>query len=205
MSVLSDLTLKVKLVGGVIIFVLFVALLGSIYGWYREMNKPVTSTVRYVDVEKIKEVEKIKKVNVPGPKEIITIEKKVLVEKEKLPDWFVSDKNEQAIATGVVPPYKGDTNVIATLNTETGKGNLVTRQVPLSFLRFENERQFYGKIGYSTNSEIQVTLGGQYKFAGIGNIDVGLFVEGRGYFENGTQNTGSRDNAEVIGGLIFTY
>ncbi len=184
-----------------VIFLLLIAMSSAIYAWYTERNKPPVSQIEYVKVPEIKEVVKIKKVEVPGPERIVTVEKIKIVEKLNLPEWFSKDQDEQAIATGEVQPYEGKTNVVATLNTKTGVGGIIVKQEPLSFVGFANDKELYAKAGYSTNAEVQVAIGAEWKFVRIGKIKVGVFGEGRAYFKN----TSDRQNVEAIGGVVLTY
>lgn len=204
-GILEGVTLKLKMIGGLVIFILLLALLSMIYAWYTEKNKPQLVTTKFETVEKIKEVIKWKPVYVPGPNILMTIPRETITTEMDMPPWFIGDSNEQAISSGVIPPYKGKTNVIGTLNTKTGKGNIIAKRVPLPLLGFVNEKKLYGKIGMSTNSEIQATAGGQWNFVRTGNIEYGFFAEGRGYFDQGNTNSGNRDNAELIGGIVITY
>lgn len=193
--------MKTKIVTGLVGFFLLLAVVSMTYLWYKEKNKPPTSTVQYVTVEKVKTVEKIKKVEVPGPERIITIEKEKIVEKINLPDWFSKDKDEQAIATGVIEPYKGKTDVIATLNTKTGIGNIIAKQEPLSFFGFGNDKELYGKLGYSTTKEMQVVVGGRFLFVRVGGFKVGAYAEGRAGFSTNE----SKGTQEATAGLMITY
>lgn len=188
----------VKVVTNAIIIILIVALASAIYAWYKESNKPPMSKVEYVKVPEIKEVTKIKKVNVPGPKEIVTIEKVKVVEKLKLPEGFRQDVNEQVIATGVIPAYEGQTNVVATLNTQTGVGGLIVKQEPLSFVGFTNDKELYGKVGYGTNRELEVSVGGRWLFARVGKVKIGAYAEGKTEFTVGDSN-------KAVAGLVITY
>jgi hypothetical protein len=157
--------------------VITLALMSALYAWYGERNKPPVSQKVYIPVEQIKEVEKIKRVEVPGPEKIVTIEKKVLVEKLKIPDWFL-DETEQAISTGVIAPYEGRTNVIATLNTETGAGNIIAKQIPLPFMQFENKKELGVRAGYTTDgAKAHTAIYGRWNFMRVGNVHLGLYGE----------------------------
>jgi hypothetical protein len=199
---MKSISLKIKIIGGIILALLLLALSSAIYAWYVEKNKPPISKVEYIKVPEIKEVIKIKRVEIPIEK-IVTIEKQVLIEKIKMPEWFRTDTNKQAIATAVIPAYEGNTNAVAIVDTKTGVGEIVVKQEPLSLVRFANDRQLYGKAGFSTNKETQVTIGAEWKFVRVGKIKVGVFGEGRAAF--GTEDTGSRQAVEAIGGVIVAY
>ena len=193
--------LKNKIIIGSIIFLLLLATASAIYAWYKEKNKPVTSQIEYVKVPEIKEVVKIKKVEVPGPERIVTVEKVKIVEKLKLPEWFAENTDEQAIATGEVQPYEGKTNVVATLNTKTGVGGIIVKQEPLSFAGFVNDKEIYLKGGYTTSREIEITAGGRWLFARVGSIKIGAYAEARGQFATNENNTAGQTAA----GLMVTY
>lgn len=199
---MASISLKIKIIGGVILLLLLLALMSATYAWYIEKNKPPVSKVEYIKVPEIKEVIKIKRVEVPIEK-IVTIEKQVLIEKMKLPDWFRTDTNKQAIATAVIAPYEGNTNAVAVVDTQSGVGEIVVKQEELSIAGFSNDKQLYAKAGYSTNVETQVTLGAEWKFIRVGKIKVGAFAEGRAAF--GTQEAGSRYPVEALAGIILTY
>lgn len=194
--------MKTKIITGLIIVFLSIALLSAVYAWYQERNKPPVSKTEYIEVEKVKEVEKIKKVIVPIEK-IVTIEKIKLVEKVKMPDWFVQNADEQAIASGIAVSHTEDTNVICTVNTKTGIGNLVMKQEPQKFVGLPNEKQIYAKAGYTTNKEAEVTIGADWKFLRVGKIKIGMFGEGRASIGNG--ETGNHYPVEAIAGVIITY
>jgi hypothetical protein len=199
---MKSISLKIKIIAGVVAGVLLLALMSATYAWYAEKNKPPVSKVEYIKVPEIKEVIKIKRVEVPIEK-IVTIEKQVLIEKIKMPEWFRTDTNKQAIATAVIPAYEGNTNAVAVVDTQTGAGEIVVKQEELSLVGFANDKQIYAKAGYSTNVETQVTLGAEWKFIRVGKIKVGAFAEGRAAF--GTREAGSRYPAEVVAGVLVTY
>ena len=195
------MNLKNKIIIGSIIFLLLLATASAIYAWYKEKNKPVTSQIEYVKVPEIKEVVKIKKVEVPGPERIVTVEKVKIVEKLKLPEWFAENTDEQAIATGEVQPYEGKTNVVATLNTKTGVGGIIVKQEPLSFAGFVNDKEIYLKGGYTTSREVEITGGGRWLFARVGSIKIGAYAEARGQFATNENNTAG----QAAAGLMITY
>lgn len=199
---MKSISLKLKIIGGVILALLLIALASATYAWYVEKNKPPISKVEYIKVPEIKEVIKIKRVEIPIEK-IVTIEKQVLIEKIKMPDWFRTDTNKQAIATAVIPAYEGNTNAVAVVDTQSGVGEIVVKQEELSLVGFANDKQIYTKAGYSTNSETQITIGAEWKFLRLGKIKVGAFGEGRAAF--GNKETGDRHPVEAVAGVIVTY
>ena len=195
------MSLKSKLIVGLLMFLMLLATVSAIRAWYIERNKPPVSQIEYVKIPEIKEVIKIKKVEVPGPERIVTVEKIKIVEKLKLPEWFATNADEQAIATGEVQPYEGKTNVVATLNTKTGVGNIIVKQEPLSFAGFVNDKEIYIKGGYTTSREVEITGGGRWLFARVGSLKIGGYAEARGQFATDENNTAG----QAAAGIMITY
>ena len=184
-----------------ITFILLLIASGSAgYFWWKSNNVKPVSKIEYVNVETIKYVDKIKRVEVPVEK-IVTIEKEVLVEKIKLPEWFVENESKQAIATAVIQPYEGKTNVIAVIDTKSGVGEIIAKQEALSLMGFQNDKEIYGKLGYNTDRELQVAVGGRWLFARIGKIKIGVYGEGQTNFK--TNEASSNINASA--GLVLTF
>ena len=174
------------------------ALAAAGYFWYQSQYNPqIVTTIEYVSVPEIKEVIKIKRVEVPVEK-IVTIEKEVLVEKIKLPEWFIENADKQAIATAVIPPYEGDTNAVAIVDTKTGVGEIVIKREPLPLMGFVNAKELYGKLGYNTKSELIASVGGRWLFARVGEIKFGLYGEGEAGFNSKSQSDTLRASAGVI-------
>lgn len=191
--------MKNKIIIGVIMFLLLLATVSAIYAWYKAINKPPVSQIEYIKVPEIKEVIKIKKVEVPGPERIVTVEKIKIVEKLKLPEWFATNTDEQAIATGEIQPYEGKTNVVAALNTKTGVGGIIVKQEPLSLISFINAKELYFKGGYTTAKEVELAGGGRWLFARVGKIKVGAYAEVSGQFVN------SGTTGHAVAGVVITY
>lgn len=176
-KILSALKNWKTIVSAIYALIITLALISAIWAWYGERNKPPVSQTVYIPVDQIKEVTKIKRVEVPGPEKIVTIEKKVIQEKIKLPDWFL-DETEQAIATGVIAPYEGKTNVVATLNTETGVGNIIAKQMPQPFMSFENKKELGVRAGYTTDgAKAHTSIYGRWNFMRVGNVHMGMYGE----------------------------
>jgi hypothetical protein len=154
--------------------ILLIAATGSaLYFWYKE--PPSTNTVEYVKVPEIREVIKIKRVEVPGPERIVTIEKQTIIEKLGLPEWIRTNADEQAIATASIEPYRGKTNAVALLNTRTGVGQILAKQEPLPLLGFLNEREIGVRAGVNIKAEPITSVYGKYDFARIGNVQIGVY------------------------------
>jgi len=165
---------KIKIVIVVLVILLGVATGSALYHWY---SKPPFNTVEYIKVPEIKEVIKIKRVNVPGPERIVTIEKQVIVEKLGLPEWIRTNEDEQAIATASIAPYRGKTNAVALLNTKTGVGQIIAKQEPLSLFGFVNDREVGIRAGVNFKGEPETTVYGSWNFARIGNAHIGIYAD----------------------------
>jgi hypothetical protein len=124
-----------------------------------------------------KPVIKVQYIKVPGPKEIQIVEKKVFIEKMKLPDWVKTDDNLQGIATGVIEPYKGKTNVAALLNMTDGKAQIIAEQQPLSLFGFMNDREIGIRAGINIEGKPETTVYGKWSFARIGAIHIGAYAD----------------------------
>lgn len=167
------MTTKAKIIGGILIFLLLVATSSALYFWYK---KPAAgSGATYEKAPPIKTVTKIKLVEVPGPTKIVTIEKQVIVEKLKLPDWFKNSPDEQAIASAEVAPYKGKTNAVALLNTQTGVGQILVKQEPLPLFGFVNDREIGVRGGVNIKGVIESTVYGRWDFVRVGSVHVGVY------------------------------
>lgn len=192
------MNLKSKIIIVLLTIFLLMATGSAIYFWYAKPS-PVSKT-EYIKVPSIKTIEKIKRVEVPVEK-IVTIEKKVIVEKLKLPDWFKNDTGKQAIATAVIPSYEGNTSTISIIDTNTGIGEIIAKQEPLSLMAFVNQKEMYGKLGYATSREIQASIGGRWLFGRVGNIKVGTYVEGNAAFATDKGNS----SGVLAGGVVIVY
>jgi hypothetical protein len=164
-----------KIIFGILISLLLIATSSALYFYYK---KPVAgSGIGFEKPPEIKVVTKIKKVEVPGPTKIVTIEKQVIVEKLKLPDWVRDNPDEQAIASAVVAQYKGDTNAVAILNTKTGVGQMLVKQVPLPLFDFVNEKGIGVRGGVNIKGEPEFGGYGRWTFVRVGPIYTSVYGE----------------------------
>ena len=166
-------TTKAKVIIGILSVLLLIATASSLYHWYK--TPAIITQTEYVNVPQIKEVVKIKRVTVPGPARVVTVEKTVIVEKLGLPEWISTNDNEQAIATASIDPYKGKTNAVALLNVKTGVGQIVAKREPLPLFGFVNEREIGLRAGINTKAEPETTVYGKWSFARVGNAHIGIY------------------------------
>jgi hypothetical protein len=146
--------------------------------WYRENHRPVLTKTVYQTVKEIKESLKIKRVEIPVDR-IVVLEKKSLDKIVGLSDDLKTDEAKQVTATGVIPPYEGDTNVLAVIDTNTGKSTIEAKQVPLSFMDFENKKAVGARCGVSTKSvsSVAVDVYARWDFLRVERCHLGLYGE----------------------------
>lgn len=110
--------------------------------WRNKKPEVIYQThTEYVQVEVPKEVIKIKTKAVPVEK-VVEVPKVELQKVEVLPDWLKSATDVIILAVGEVPPHSGKTRVLSLLNTKTGEGSLLFRQLPLQrppFISFRKD------------------------------------------------------------------
>jgi hypothetical protein len=154
-----------------------VMLFAAISGWYKPANEIVTTV--YLKPKEEKVVTKIKRVDVPGPQTVITIEKEVIVEKLKLPDWFAKDKNEQPIANADLMPTRAGYSVVGTINTQTGEGGIIAKEKEQPFIGLPNEKEIGIRYGLSTQGATgsEANVYGKWNFLRVGNVHVGTYGE----------------------------
>ncbi len=146
--------------------------------WYS--RPPVVTTEQYAPLPPIRETVKIKRVNVPGPKEIVTVEKQIVVEKLQLPETISRDANKQVIATGVVDPYEGKTNVVAVMDTAQGTSEIIAKQQPLPLLAFKNQKELGIRGGIAADKDGAGYRGdvyGRWTFLRVGGIYAAIYGE----------------------------
>ena len=170
------MTLKAKILIGLLAVLTLLAASSSVWFWYKG-QKPTVTPGNYAQAPEVKEVIKIKRVEVPGPERIVTVEKEVVVERLSLPAWVRDNPAEQTIATAQIAPYRGTTSAVAVLNTETGKSQIIAKQDPLTLLAFVNEKEIGIRAGANIKGEPETTLYGRYDFFRIGSVHVGVSGE----------------------------
>lgn len=164
-----------KAIIGILCILLLTATASAVYFWFKK--PPVVTQTEYVKVPQIREVVKVKRVEVPGPERIVTLEKEVIVDRLKLPEWVKTNADEQAIATAAIEPYKGKTNAVALLNVKTGIGQIIAKQEPLPLFEFLNEREVGVRAGINIKGEPVTSVYGQYDFVRVGSIKIGAYAD----------------------------
>lgn len=175
--VIRNFIKSISLAAWAIIGLSILLAIACVVAWYRGNHSPPNPPkTQYIYVPQVKEVEKIKRVEIPVEK-IVVIEKNAAVSKLDLPDEIKNDNNKQVTASGVVPPYDGDTNVLAIIDTQTGVSSISAKQVPLPFFDFEMKRAIGVRYGYSTKYGSQADAYGRIDFFRIAGIHLGVYGE----------------------------
>jgi len=162
-----------------LIVLVCIAIGAMLWGWYKPAPLAVQPQKEYVVAPEQKIVEKIKKVLVPGPERIVTIEKKVVSEKLDLPDSIKNDDSKQVIANAEIQPYKGKTSVVTILDTKTGEGQTITKQLAPPLFAFENTKEIGIRYGLSTKADRprEGVLYGRWTFFRVGNFKLAGYGE----------------------------
>jgi hypothetical protein len=170
--------MKAKVIIGIVILIGVLAVISAVSNWYGGQHQPAVSQCEYIKQPEPKIITKIKRVEVPGPERIVTIEKQVVVEKLKLPDWVKNDANKQVIAVVEIAPYEGKTNAAAIMDTKTGTSEIIAKQVPLSLFGLENKKELGIRAGYTTDEwKTRSTVYGRWDFLRVGNAHLGFYGE----------------------------
>jgi len=159
--------------------VIFLAV-SAIWAWYRKPKVINVPQTQYVYVPQIKEVIKVKKEYITVDKVQVLGKAEALKKLDGFPAGIANDPDKQITSTGVIPPYKGKTNVLNVLDTKSGISEIMAKQVGLPFIAIEQERYAGARIG----STGQVTVFAEWNFLRIGNAHIGA------YGQYGTANNG---------------
>jgi hypothetical protein len=167
---------KSKVIIGAFCVILAIALIAMVQAWYKERFKPVIPQTNYVEVEKIKYINKIKKIEVPIEK-IVTIDKTTLIKKVNgLPTWFVSNADEFAVSSANLTETKSGYEVIGTMN-KNGVGNIIAKEKPRSLFGLPNEKELGVRAGYNNKLEQNVSIYGRWNFFRVGNVHISAYGE----------------------------
>jgi hypothetical protein len=157
-----------------LIIVIILAVSSATWNWYHPQIRTLTQT-EYQTVTQEKEVVKIKRIPVPGPTKIITIEKEVIV--EKLGINPAPDDNSEVIANAYIPPSEGGTSVITVLNMTTGEATIIAKEKPLSLFAFISEPEAALRYGITSRGLQQAEIAARWQFLRVGHFRIGAYGE----------------------------
>lgn len=157
----------------VLLIILAIVLIASL--WYNYRHPEVKEVTVFKPLPPI-----IKPVYIEVPyyhETIRTIEKATIIYKvEGLPDNVLHDTNLQITATGKVPPWKANTNVVSTFDLRTGYNELLFKQEPLPPMAFQNVFSIgagYGIRGWKET----LALRSNFEFLRLGPFHFNLYGE----------------------------
>lgn len=159
----------VRAIYGLVIILLAVS---AIWGWY--FKKPQVITVPtdvYVPVPQIQEVIKVKTVYVDVGKVQVLDKAEAIKKLGGFPEIAATDPNKQITSTGVIPPYKGRTNVVNVIDTKSGVSEIMAKRIPLPFMAIEQERYAGVRIGSNGN----ITAFAEWGFGRIGKAHIAAY------------------------------
>lgn len=165
-----------RLVMEAILFLIVIIALLSVWHYW---NKPPAQLLKtqYVTVPQEKIVEKIRTVAVPGPKQIITLEKPVVVEKLKLAEEIAKDDTKQVIANADIPASKAGISACAVMDTVTGVTTIIAKEKTLPFFAFENMKELGARYGLTTTGMQEGQVYGRWTFCRAGALYLGGYTE----------------------------
>lgn len=159
-----------------IIFAVIAVIAIAIAAYAVTRTQKVRIQREYIKVPEIRTVTKIKRVQVPV-KEIEVIEKEKIIEVIKeIPQTIKDDPNKQITATAEIAPYEGQTDVVAVIDTASGKSEILAHQRPLPFFGFENKKELGIRYGVSTSGQV-ADIFGRWSFLRLGRAHIAAYAE----------------------------
>jgi hypothetical protein len=189
------MSLKIKIIVGLVSFLVLVGLSSIVYNWYSDRFTPPVSQNGYIETTTPKKARNIKKEQIQAKVPIVVLNKDESVKELKIGEPLRSDQHKFILKTGEVSPYEGKTNILAVWDNQSGETAIQSEQQPLSFLGFENKKEAYIEGGYNTKGNVEIGLGAQWQFARVANARIGVVGEVRG----------SQDDTIGFAGLRITY
>lgn len=161
---------------GTMLIVAALAVASAAWNWYHPKVSYLTKT-EYQTVTQEKVVEKIKRVTIPGPKEIVTIEKKVIVEKLGLPPDVANDPNEVITGNADIEPTDGGASVVSVVDTVTGETRIIAKEKQPDLFGFPFDVEIGARYGVSTDKVQQADVYSRWKFLRVGKFYLGAYGE----------------------------
>jgi hypothetical protein len=172
------MTTKIKIIVGIIIVLVLLAVIAAIRGCYVDLPKLLTT--QWTTAPEIKAVAEIPK-SEATVKKIVTIDKKTVSKKLKLPEATANDKTKQITYAAEIPPYEGITDVAAMMTIVDGEGKteIIDKQQPLPFFALENKRAVGLRWGFSSagSDKTEADVYARWDVLRVGAIHVGLYGE----------------------------
>jgi hypothetical protein len=159
-----------------LIIVSIIAVSSAAYNWFHPQIKTLTRT-EYQTVEKEKTVVQIKTVKVPGPREVVTIEKPVIVERLSLPPEVATDPAQVITGNADIEPSESGTSVVSVLNVDTGETVMIAKEKPQSLFGFPADIESGIRYGLSTRTLQEGDIYARWQFLRVGKVFLGVYGE----------------------------
>lgn len=158
----------------ILIIVTILAVSSAAWNWYHPQIRTISKT-EYQTVVQEKEVVKIKRITVPGPVRIVTIEKQVIV--EKLGINPVPGDDSEIIANADIPCSEGGTSIVTLMDMTTGESTIIAKEKPLSLFGFPSNIEAGVRYGLSTDTLQQGNLFARWQFLRVGKVYLAAYGE----------------------------
>ncbi len=163
----KSITLVRAVYGLVVIFLA----LSALWGWYRQPRIINVPQNVYVDVEKIKEVVKVKTEYIYVDKVQVLNKAEAIKKLDGLGAGIADDPNKEITSTGVIPAWKGRTNVVNVIDKKSGISEIMAKQVGLPLIAIEQERY----AGVRITSKGSMSAFAEWNFLRLGSAHVGAY------------------------------
>ncbi len=160
-----------------IVLVLVVAALGlhEVYNLTTNKTAPAPAA-QYAPAPPIPAVKEVHYVSVPGPVQIVTQEKAVIVHDLKLPDAIAKDPDKQVTATAQVAAGDGNKiDAVSMIDTKTGTSQIDTKE-ERPFWAFLNEREIGLRGGMGLRG-LEGAAYARWTFLRTGNVHYAVYGE----------------------------
>jgi len=136
---------------------------------WTHLHPPAAPSAQFTPAPPIPQAAEIKVVTVPGPPQIVTVEKQTVVRDLKLPDEIAKDPDKQVTATAQVANIDGGkTDAVAIMDTKTGRSIIETKE-ERPFFAFLSQKEAGIRAGIGIHGP-EGGLYGRWTFARTGAI-----------------------------------
>ncbi len=141
------------------------------------IHKPAGApSPQFTPAPSIPQAAQVKVVAVPGPPQILTVEKERIVHDLKLSDSIAKDPDKQVVATAQTPGPDGTkTDALAIIDTKTGATDIETKE-ERPWFSFLNEKEIGMRAGATLNG-LQGALYARWTFARTWNVHYAIYAE----------------------------
>jgi hypothetical protein len=159
-----------------LIIIAMLSIISAVYGY---KNPKVTVQKEFMNLPVPWYGQRIKK-------EFITVEKVKVLNKEDtadkiegIPKDIINNPNKHITAIGVVEPYEGPTEVLATFDGESGETDLRFKRKPRKLFGFPNDKKLGIRIGKTSDNteDIDYNIYGEWSPLRVGNIYFNVYGE----------------------------